>query len=275
MAEYVKFRVHAARMGVTMAFFALLTGIAEKARAANPTGARASSAAVIPGVGTVLKIDTALAKIENKLDKLAIKLTDNYLTAAKMHKTFVTIKKADSEFLLRKDSSQFLLRKDSSQFLTPDAATLQYLKISGTAANAQKLGNLAPNSFVQGNNTSVVSGALNGVTESSQQLLSLPGGIIVVDIAQVPGAGISVTFHNNTGTDLSAVGPNNQGGDQAIILSSSKATTVELLPAVQDARFQIFPGGTFQNVVSILIGLTPVPGSSQFEAVAQAFTGGV
>ena len=42
-----------------------------------------------------------------------------------------------------------------------------------------------------------------------------------------------------------------------------------------EIRLQIFPGGTFTNVVSILIGLTPNPSTNQPEAVAQAFTGGV
>jgi hypothetical protein len=36
MADYIRFRLAAARLGVSMAFFALLAGIAERASAASP-----------------------------------------------------------------------------------------------------------------------------------------------------------------------------------------------------------------------------------------------
>jgi hypothetical protein len=265
MAEYIRFRVHAAKVGVTMAFFALLTGLAEKARAATPVASQASSAAAIPGVGSLLKIDTVLVKVENKLDKLAIKLTKSYLTAHKVNDTFLKIKKADSEFLKISEAADWWVKVNAG-----------FLKVDGTAANAQKLDGLTSSSFVQGNNSSIVSGALPAVQTTSEPLLTLPGGIIVVSVAHPPGAGSVITFHNASNTDLTMVGPQN-GQAAPITLKAGQDTSVPVMGATtQDLQFQIFPGGGFTSVVSILIALTPNPSNpGQIEAVGQAFTGGV
>jgi hypothetical protein len=270
MAEYIKFRVNSAKVGVTMAFLALLGGVADKARAATPRGVQAS-ASTSPGVSTVIKLDKAFVKIENAVASLQQKLKTHYLTADKIEASFETIKKANKTFIS--------IKKAESEFLKITDADLNFLKADGTAVNAQKLGDLAPSAFVQGNNTSVVSGALNNLSASPQQILSVAGGIIVVSVADtsgVPAGGPTLTIHNSSSTDLIGVLDPGNGQSVALNLKPNGDTT---LPAVQDTaevKIQIFPGGAFTNVVSILIGLTPNPANSQqIEAVAQAFTGGV
>jgi hypothetical protein len=181
--------------------------------------------------------------LDKKVVKLSSTLSKNYYSAQKADRTFLKITDANAKFL----------------------------PAGGTAANAQKLGNLSPNQFFQGSG-GVVSGALLGnLTLAPQTLLSLPGGIIVVSIAQQPGAnGGLLTIHNGTaGAGVAEV----NGKAQPLTVSGDT-----LLPPVQapgEVRVQIFPSAGFNNVVSILIGLTPNPSTNQPEAVAQAFTGGV
>lgn len=124
----------------------------------------------------------------------------------------------------------------------------------------------------------MVSGALSSLGTTPQQILSVAGGIIVVSIADDPASGSVVTLHNSSSTALAGVVDMGDGSTTAFTM---KPGGDELLPAVQDGsaaeiRVQIFPGGAFTAVTSILIGLTPNPAAQQApEAVAQAFTGGV
>jgi hypothetical protein len=252
MAEYIRFRMTAAKAGVTMALAALVAGVTERAQARSQSrGSQAGFFVKLTGltgeVKTVMaKIEAKVVKLDTAVSQVQKKLRTEYYTRGESNKVYLKIRDAGAEFL----------------------------KKAETAANSAKLGNLAPSAFVQGNHGSVVSGALSKLSSSSQQLLSLPGGIIVVRIADTPGAGATLTVHNATGGTLAAV--SDVGGKtQQITLNAGD----NQLPAVQapaDVRIQIFPGGTFTDVVSILIGLTPTPANSQqTEAVAQAFTGGV
>jgi hypothetical protein len=256
MAEYIRFRLTAAKVGVTMALAALIAGIAEKARTGTPSVRATPVASFLKLKGLTGEIAFNFNKLEDKWIKLNSELTS---FEHKVGRTYLAVKKADRTFLKIRD------------------ANIKFLKADGTAANSQLLGNLAPSAFVQGNHASVVSGALLNVPATSQPLLSLKGGIIVVNVAHPPGAaGPTITIHNGAQQDLVGVAEVN-GKSQALNL---KAGTDALLPAVQnglaEVRVQIFPGGSFSEVVSILIGLTPNPANNQqIEAVAQAFTGGV
>jgi hypothetical protein len=270
MAEYVRLRLAAAKVGVSMAFLALLAGVADKAHAATPKGRAAASVAGIPGVSSILKLDKVFIKLDNALLKLENKLSTNYFTAQKIDSTFLKIKTAHQKYLSQVDAAD--------KWLKITDANAEFLNKDSTAVDSRKLGGLPVSSFVQGNNTGVVSGALNNLTSSSQQLLSLSGGIIVVSIQQPAGAAPTLTIHNGTAVTLAgAVDMGDGSVSRAVTLKPNGDTA---LPAVQspaaEVRLQIFPGGTFTNVVSILIGLTPNPSNNQVtQAVAQAFTGGV
>jgi hypothetical protein len=243
MAEYIKLRVTAAKAGVTMALLALIGGLAERSQAATPPRAHQA---------------TALNFL--KLRGLTHTISSDFLTVEKK------LVKLDSAISSVQKKLLKFERGVSSTYLKITDANAKFLKADATAVNAAKLGGMTPDAFFQGKGN-VVSGAVSNVTDQSQQLLSLPGGISVVSIQTVAGTpGPVLTFHNATGITLNAVGP--VGGQTQAITLKPGDTTVGL-PAVQDSQFQIFPTSGFPNVVSILIGL------DQGEAVAQAFTGGV
>jgi hypothetical protein len=258
VAEYVKFRLATAKVGASMALLALIAGVTEKARAAtNPTAKPATSGGIflkLSGIGGTIASD--FGKVEKKLLKIDSALASLALKEKRLQRTL------DGYYKPQKINATFLKIADASA---------QYLKAGGTAVNAQKLGNLSPNQFFQGNGN-VVSGVLGNLSATPQQLLSLPGGIIVVDLSQTPGAGPTLTINNGTGARLVAVSDRAGSPPQQLTLNPGD----NQLPAVQnldDIRIQIFPGGSFTNVVSILISL--MPNQTGVEAVAQAFTGGV
>lgn len=271
MAEYIKLRMTAAKAGVTLALMGLIAGIAERAQASPQRAGSASVASFLKLHGLshaisgnflkiekkLLKLDTAIASIDDKWVKLENTLSKTFYNAHKIDTTFLKITDASAQFLKIAD------------------ANAKFLKLTDTAADSNKLGGVPASGFFQGSGN-VVSGALSSLGPSPQQLLSLPGGIIIVSIANLPGAGSQITIHNGTSETL-GVAVDGTGGTPPTALKPNGDTQ---LPAVQnggsaDIRVQIFPGTTFTNVVSILIGLTPNPSTNQPEAVAQAFTGGV
>jgi hypothetical protein len=272
VAEYIKLRMTAAKAGVTLALMGLIAGIAERAQASPQRAGSASVASFLKLHGLssaisgnflkiekkLLKLDTAIASIDDKWVKLENTLSKTFYNAHKIDTTFLKITDASAQFLKIAD------------------ANAKFLKLTDTAADSNKLGGVPATGFFQGSGN-VVSGALSSLGQSPQQLLSLPGGIIIVTIANPPGAGPILTIHNGTANTLAgAVAMGDGSVSQALTLKPNGDT---LLPAVQnpaaEIRLQIFPGGSFTNVVSILIGLTPNPSTNQPEVVAQAFTGGV
>jgi hypothetical protein len=270
MAEYIKFRLTAAKAGVTLALAALIAGIAERAQAAPAPQASASASIgsflKLTGLSSaisgnflklekkLLKIDTSLQKIDTSLQKID-KTLPGYLKIKTAGNTFLKITDANAKFLKITDAN--------AQFLKIEDANQKYLPAS------------AASSFFQGDGN-VVSGALSSLGSSSQQLLSLPGGIIVVSIANTPAGGAILTIHNGTSNTLAgAVDMGDGSVSKALTLKPNADTQLPAVQSPAEIRLQIFPGGTFTSVVSILIGLTPNPATQQPEAVAQAFTGGV
>jgi hypothetical protein len=245
MADYVKFRLAAAKTGVSMALLALVGGAVERAEA-NPTATPARAGGLflklsgIPG-----DVKTALFKLEDKWIKMNSSLTNfehkvnrNYYDKATINKTFLKIRDANATYLKIRDAN----------FLKPD----------GTAANSQKLGGLTPDAFVQGRG-GIVSGAVASITPTEQTLVSMGDGSVRVGVSSTPGApGITLTVHNATSALLPAVQ-----------LIDGSATPADLKPGANtiqvpgglahEVQFQLFPNqqAGFSNVVSILIGLEP------------------
>jgi hypothetical protein len=268
MAEYIKFRLTAAKVGVSMAFLALLAGVADKARAATPSG--------IPGVSTVIKLDRAFLKIDNALLKLEHKLASSYFTAHKIDGTFLKIKSADSNFLKITTASANYLKIDdaNSQFLKLDDASLKYLKIDGTAANASELGGLPAGSFVQGQG-SVATGALTINGNSPQQtLLQVPGtnGEIIVVCTPAPagGNGAVVTFHNGTGVTIPAVIHEGDNADNSVDLPPGD-TTLTTMTGADQVHVQTFPATGFNQVLTLTV--SGEPAGNGFGVVGQMLNG--
>ena len=216
-------------------------GLAERSRAASSTNSSQAAAKRI----NLQKVEKKLLKVNTSLVKLQRLLP----------KTYLKISSADSTFLKISDANaQFLKTTDADQRYLPAAAA---------------------NSFVQGNGN-VVSGALPTLSTLPQQLLSLPGGALVVSAAEVPLAGTVITIHNGTPSTLAAVRDMGDGNASTPFTFTPNGDTS--LPGVSasgaEIRVQVFPGGGFSDVVSILIGLAPNPSTNQPEVVGQAFMGG-
>ncbi|HEY5431495.1 MAG TPA: hypothetical protein VIK04_20435 [Solirubrobacteraceae bacterium] len=274
MADYIKLRVAAARLGVSMAFFVLLTGVAERARAAaapTPSGSFLREASVPAGHGidrVILKLDSALATLEHKLNT-------SFDTTHKLNQTFLKIKSADASFLKIKSANASFLKIDdaNASFLKIDDANASFLKIDSTAANAAELGGLTPESFFQGNGHVVTGSVVAGATATP--LLSLPGGIIVVSVSSTPGAGVQLMIHNGTSVDLPAV---QDGNADAITLPANGDRAIPLGPEgnANQLHLQIFPNGSaFPEVVTLIVSSEDVTGGPTPAVVGQAFTGGV
>lgn len=283
MAEYVRLRLTAAKVSVTMTFLALLAGITERARA-NPlvtrpgTSANFLQDAAFGGSGggskLVLKLDSALSTLEHKL-------STSYYTRHKLNQTFLKIKSANTEFLkIRSANTNFLKIDDANanflkldtangEFLKIDTANNEFLKLDGTAANAGELGGQAPDAFFQGHGN-VVTGALNLPHNStSGQLVALPGGIIVVKGTANSDEAV-LDLVNNTGTALPAV----QNGTAMTLAPGDNQLAPLTNGSAHQLTIQILPGGSFQDVVTLIISADPA-GNNATELVAQAFTGGV
>jgi hypothetical protein len=286
MADYIRFRLATARIGVSMAFFALLAGIAERAQAASPPapGANFLREISIPSGGgldriVIQKLDSALATLEHKLNT-------SFDTTQKINQTFLKIKSADTSFLKIKSANADFLKIDSANanflkiddanasFLKIDDANSEFLKIDSTAANSSELGGLTPDAFFQGNGH-VVTGAVSNLATSNTptQLLSLPGGIIVVSVANTVGAGVQLSIHNASGVGLPAV---QTVGDTttSTTLSTTQDYVTNLTASGEQLHIQIFPSGaSFPDVVTLIVSCENQSGLPSF--VGQAFTGGV
>jgi hypothetical protein len=280
MAEYIKFRLTAAKVGVTMAFLALLAGLTERAQAAAPPPPPANFLREVSTGGVdrivIQKLDSALATLEHKL-------ATNFTTTHKLNQTFLKIKSANTSFLkIKSANSSFLKIKSANtdflkiddanaNFLKIGDANTDFLKIGGTAANASELGGLSPSSFVQGGGD-VVTGAVSDLATSNTptQLLSLPGGI-VVSVANTVGSGLQLVFTNPTSLPLAAVVDNGTGvAEHDLNPSTTTSLAVTSLPA--QFHIQIFPNAALAEAVTIMISVETSTTTNP-SIVAQAFTG--
>jgi hypothetical protein len=283
MADYIKFRLAAARVGATMAFLALVAGLAERARAASPPERTANflreASSPLGNINTtlVLKLDSALAKLEHKLETsftTTHKLNQTFLKIRSANSEFLKLKTADSTFLKIDDANSKFLKIDdaNTSFLKIDDANTQFLKLGATAANSGELGGLTPDAFFQGSGH-VITGSLSAIGTTSgpgSQLLSLPGGIIVVFIVNVPAAPPELVIQNNTGTALES-----EEDGFGVRPIGATGTTAIPFPAMSNngsqIHLQIFPAGNLPDVVTIIASVENVGGP--LSAVGQAFAG--
>lgn len=291
MADYIRFRLAAARVGVTMAFVALLAGLAEKARAATPGGAGASAGLLRPAPPGTFQRDIStpsvggldrvvIQKLDSALTSLEHKLNTSFTTTHKLNQTFLKIKSANTEFLKIKSADASFLKIDAANasFLKIDDANNEFLKIDSTAANASELGGLTPDAFFQGAGH-VVSGSA-AVTQGgpTARLLTLPGEIIVVNAVDTVGANLELVLQNNSSVGLPAVQDNAGQPPAAPFTIPANGGTVSVPVTTQNGagqvHIQIFPAGAaFPDVVTIMVSSENLTGGSTQTLVGQAFTG--
>jgi hypothetical protein len=279
MAQYIKFRLTAAKVGVSMALAALIAGIAEKVHAAPPV-INAKPAAV----DYFLKLDGVTGESKNDFLKLELKYNklNGLITGVERQLTKV-YKKAvvNAEFLkIDTANSEFLKTDDASaEYLKIADASSEFLKIGGTAANSSELGGLAPDAFFQGDGNVVSGEASVTGSQKSQQLLSTPDGTLTVQLATNSDGAPYLNIHNGgsnslpvvqdlgeansevgTTTSSSTIGP----GNNQIQLGGQQANQLHL---------QIFPAGNFNEVVTITVSVVPTPSTGAYTAVGQMLLG--
>ena len=188
VAEYIRFRLTAAKVGVSMALLALIAGIAEKGQASPVQVHAAQDAQLLKLTGISGPPKAAFLKLETKvlkLDRALLKLERN------LSASFLKVKTANATFLKIGDAN--------AQFLKIDDANAQFLKIDGTAANAQKVGGISADGLIQGKGQ-VLS---NQLTPTSTQQVLLGDGSVKVLIGLDQAGTPTITLENDTSSTLS------------------------------------------------------------------------
>lgn len=233
MADYIKFRLTAARVGVSMALMALIAGIAEKVQASSPevhatpaslNFSKITSSNLVPAVQSVnkkvIKLNTALLKVENGLAR-------NYLKIRSANASFLKVTDANANFLKITDAT--------AQFLKISDANLKFLKMDGTAANSALLGNLRPDQFFQGRGNILSS----EVTLNAGQQALMGDGSVRVLVGLDPAGQPSVTLENDTSSSLNFTLIGGRAGSSSIPSGQQVAIT----PTQGQMDIQLFGGG--------------------------------
>ncbi|MFL5824708.1 MAG: hypothetical protein ACJ764_14850 [Solirubrobacteraceae bacterium] len=243
MAQQIKFRLTAAKVGVSAALLALIGGVVERVRSA-PSDVQVTPASqtnvlhrawpmkysaqasfmgklenkVIKLQDKWIKLDTALSSVEHKLAREYLKIRD-------AGTEFLKIKVADVKFLKIADANdKFLKIADANdKFLKIGDAATEYLKIKLADATFLKIRDAnakflkiktAQSEFLQGQG-GVVSGALTmsdlGSVDQRKLLLQTPDGLIKVSVG-ASNDFVDVFVQNGTGQTLDAVA---EASDQA------------------------------------------------------------
>lgn len=237
-----------------MALLAFVGGVVERAQA-KPSAPPARSAGLflkLTGVtgevrNAFIKIEQKWHKLDSEITSLNHKLTRNYYTRANTDKNFLKILDANSKFL----------------------------KIDGSAANAQKLGNMTPDAFVQGRG-GIVSGSLRSIGQTPQTLVAMGDGSVRVTATQLVGAGTTLTIHNGTAVLLPAVQTVDGVPGTADLAPGDTQIQGNFTGGVHEIQVQVFPNAQagINRVVSILISLEPSPlDRGQTSAVGQMLIG--
>lgn len=260
MAEYIKFRLTAAKVGVSMAFLALIAGLAERAQSGPPTINARRTAAVdyflkLDGIkgeaktgflkleAKILKLDGALASLEHKLGK-------TFYDKQQTNALYLKQSKANTEFLK--------LDKAKTEYLKISDASKAFLKIRDTAADSHKLGGLTPDQFFQGRG-GVFSGAATVSSNGSAELLPAvsPVGVKVDFSGQNP----EVTLENRTSAALEFVASQaaftNVDGSRGSVPAKGSTSLTFGSPAVQQETFQFFPSSGQNQVLTLVLSTEP------------------
>jgi hypothetical protein len=269
MADYVRGRFHAARVGVTMALLGLLAGLGIKSQAEQPPTTVAFDPAATKSIAK-----NVIGSVQIKNHSLLYKdLKLHQVPSYKEFKSFSsTIKqqflklndafiKLDSANLLHKIDSY--LKLDVYNKAESDGA---FLKIDGTASNALKLDGLGTDQIVQGHGQ-VMTGNLT--LGSSDGTLFILIGLLRATAKETVGgpSGADVTLENLSTTDTLIVNGDGQSaitikpGGSAPLSSALADGSVRTLQVVVQGGTQAitlslssFTGGVHQLVGQALIG---------------------
>lgn len=138
---------------------------------------------------------------------------------------------------------------------------------------------MTPDAFFQATGH-VITGALASIPVTSapgpvtsapgSQLLSLPGGTIVVSILNVPAAPPELVIENNTGTAVVSVADGS--GEHPIAATGTTSIAFPtLVSGGSQLHLHISPAGALPEVISLIVSVENANGA--LSAVGQAFAG--
>jgi hypothetical protein len=289
MAEYIKYRVTAAKVGVTMALLGLISGLVERA-AAKPSHGDAKKAAAVDylkfdthylkldGLSTAernvflkleYKLNQVLVGLDHKLNQVLVgldhKLSSSFYDKHKVDQTFLKIRDAGAEYLKIDAASQTYLN-------ITDAAS-KYLKIDGVAADSHKLGGMTSDQFVQGRG-GVVSGEATVAGDGSvRPVLQSPDGKFVVTISGNADQAF-VNINNGSGALLPAV----QQADGGIPKTADLAPGNNIISLIgfsapHQLHLQVFGNDRLHEAMTLTLSTEPSSTQGLTQVVAQLLIG--
>lgn len=265
MAQYIKFRLNAAKVGVSMALLAAIGGVTERAEASSR---RATATPDFLGFLKLTGLSKAVSTPFIKIEKKLIKMNREIQALEKKDKQFLKIKTANSEF-----ASVKLL---NSEVLKIDDAIAKLLPVGGTAANAAKLDGLTPDAFVQGHGGVVSAGILIGLNQpSATPLLQTPDGMLGVAISSNPNA-VTLTFTNNTGGTLDGVATDSSlsGGQRTKLAPGQTPVRLPGGDVPHQYHLQLFPNAQSKEALTLMLSTEPSSSNAeQLEVVGQLLIG--
>jgi hypothetical protein len=272
MAEYVRYRVTAAKVGVTMALLGLISGLAERAQGKQSRPGAKQAAAV----DYFLKLDGLTGEERNVFLKLEQKLSSSFYLKAQTDHKFLKLADANKKWLkisdanrtylkIREAATQYLKITDAvTGFMKLDIADRRYLKIDGVAADSKKLGGMTADQFVQGRGGTFTGAKTVSAGDGSVDVMST-GSPLGILIGLLQGDA-QITLVNHTAADVDFV------SDQLLGRSSLNHATVKanggtfswLVPAVQGNPFgsfhlQFFPSADNKQAMTLIVSTEPGP----------------
>jgi hypothetical protein len=258
MAEHIKFRLTAAKFGVSAALLALIGGVVERIRS-GPSEVRITPASApghflklggIPGdvKHALIKLEDKWIKLDTALTKVVHKLSTDYLKIDKANTEFLKINKANAEYLK--------IHKAEAEFLKIRSADAQFLKIRS-----------AQNEFVQGRGGVVSSAAqLSTTAKTPTQLLKSPDGSLAVAVIANSDQ-VVVQIDNTTGALLPAV-LTTDGDRPASQNLKPGVTEITLVPSngAHHLQLQTFGDGSVRSAVTLVLSTEASP-SNQNESM--------
>jgi hypothetical protein len=241
MAEYIKWRLSAAKLSVSMAFLALVGGLAAKTGVARSTSGRSVAS----------RPDKWLPVLDFKGVSIAIE------------KDFQAIEKTIAKVYDKEQKAISAVEVKFRGYYTRQQANQTFYEKGATVANSGELGGIPASRFVQGNGH-VSTGAVSGMGDGSvrKTLLSVPGtnGEIIVVCQPAPvgqPSGIQVLIHNGTSQGVPAVQDGlartlTAGGDT--LLTTISGNTPE------QVQLQTFPTSSLSQVMTLTVSGEPTPG---------------
>ncbi len=255
MAEYIRFRLTSAKLGVTMALAALIGGVADRAQAQSAAPGKPAPL-FVKLTGITGPVRTVLAKIEqkcitlgNEIGSLEKKVRTDYYTKDQIGKVYLKDATANAEFLKIRDAT--------TEFVKKADALAEFVIKGETVANSNELGGHTAQEFIQGTG-GVVTGAVTVQPTSGPQMLLQGSGsdaaiIVVAKPNTSPGGGVDVMIHNSGASALPAVQDVNGQAPTPITIPADNGMKLTTITGTEQFHLQTFPAPGFNQVLTLTL----------------------